>query len=153
MKKSTLLVLALFSSLAVAAPHGKGFHRAELPRGFEYLDLSEAQKAKIKEIVESQPAPAREHKRTDKQQKFAQLMAQERALMDNKQFDEQAARKMIEERRAERLADERAHAERELHMLKKRHAIFQVLTPEQQQKFRQMREKRGGKQPHRAPQR
>lgn len=64
------------------------------------------------------------------QQKMAQRQSQEQQLLNSKNFDEQAARKLIAERQ-----QERAELERELQMLQARHAAFQVLTPAQQQKF------------------
>ncbi len=68
--------------------------------------------------------------------------AAEQKLMSNKTFDEAAARQMIVERQQERLQMEREHAERELQMLKKRHAIYQVLTPAQQKQLQELQQRR-----------
>lgn len=121
-----------------------GGKRSELPRGFEELNLTDAQKAKIKAIVEAdrpaQPAAKKDH--ATFQQKMQARQTAERQLMSSKTFDENAARRMIAERQQERNSMEREHAERELQMLKKRHAIFQVLTPEQQKQFQAQQQKR-----------
>lgn len=158
MKKTTALALAvlLAGNFASAAPAGvqaaKHFHhmkgsKSELPRGFDRLNLSEEQKAKIKAIVEADRQGKQAHhaqQREQRRQQFRQnaqtRLQQERALLGSKQFDEQAARKMIAERRQARLADEVQRTERELQMLKKRHAIFQVLTPAQQQQYQNMQD-------------
>lgn len=114
------------------------FKRDGLPRGFDELGLSEAQKSKIHDIMaqhrprQPENTPARH---AEFQQKMAQRQSQEQQLLGSKNFDEQAARKLIAERQQERAELERQHAERELQMLKARHAAFQVLTPAQQQKF------------------
>ncbi|WP_325313956.1 Spy/CpxP family protein refolding chaperone [Kingella oralis] len=114
------------------------FKRDGLPRGFDELGLSEAQKSKIRDIMaqhrprQPENTPAR---RAEFQQKMAQRQSQEQQLINSKNFDEQAARKLIAERQQERAELERQHAERELQMLKARHAAFQVLTPAQQQKY------------------
>ncbi|MCG7658088.1 Spy/CpxP family protein refolding chaperone [Wielerella bovis] len=118
--------------------HGHQMKRDGLPRGFEQLGLSDVQKAQIKTIMEQnrpQKVDNQDTRRADFQQKMAQRRVQEQQLMSNKTFNEQAARNMIAERQQERAAMEKNHAERELQMLKQRHAVFQVLTPAQQQKF------------------
>ena len=114
------------------------FKRDGLPRGFNELDLSEEQKSKIRSIMaQYRPQQPENHaaRRAEFQQKMAQRQAQEQQLIGGKNFDEQAARKLIAERQQERAELERQHAEHELQMLKARHATFQVLTPAQQQKF------------------
>lgn len=109
-----------------------------LPRGFNKLNLTAAQKTKIKAIMEegrpAKPTSQEEH-RDDFRQKMAQRQAQEQQLLTNKTFDEQAAYQMIAERQQERAEMERNFADREVQMLKKRHAVFQVLTPTQQKQF------------------
>ncbi len=117
---------------------GNKFQRDGLPRGFDELDLSDAQKSKIRSIMaQYRPQQPENHaaRRAEFQQKMAQRQAQEQQLIGGKNFDEQAARKLIAERQQERAELERQHAEHELQMLKARHATFQVLTPAQQQKY------------------
>ena len=117
---------------------GNKFQRDGLPRGFDELDLSDAQKSKIRSIMaQYRPQQPENHaaRRAEFQQKMAQRQAQEQQLIGGKNFDEQAARKLIAELQQERAELERQHAEHELQMLKARHATFQVLTPAQQQKY------------------
>lgn len=114
------------------------FKRDGLPRGFDELGLSEAQKSKIRDIMaqhrprQPENTPARH---AEFQQKMAQRQSQEQQLLNSKNFDEQAARKLITERQQERAELERQHAERELQMLRVRHEAFQVLNPAQQQQY------------------
>ena len=114
------------------------FKRDGLLRGFNELDLSEEQKSKIRAIMaQYRPQQPENHaaRRAEFQQKMAQRQSQEQQLINSKNFDEQAARKLIAERQQERAELERQHAEHELQMLKARHATFQVLTLAQQQKY------------------
>lgn len=158
MKKTVALTLALLlgTNIAVAADFSSflskyGFfqhvvgQKKALPRGFDRLNLSEQQKARIYAIVEADRREYEEHQHANhRQQSFQQRMQtrkeQERRLLSSKQFDEKTARQMIAERQQERLSVQRGHAERELRMLKKRHAIFQVLTPAQQKQYQQIME-------------
>ena len=105
------------------------FKRDGLPRGFNELDLSEEQKSKIRAIMaQYRPQQPENHaaRRAEFQQKMAQRQSQEQQLLNSKNFDEQAARKLIAERQQERAELERQHAERELQMLRVRHEAFQV---------------------------
>ena len=164
MKKVTTLALALLigANFATAADpvarnhqgasaqnHHQHAKRDGLPRGFEPLNLSEEQKAKIRAIAQSdreaRPATDKSARREAAKQKMQNRREQERRLLDARHFDEQAAQKLIAERQQERLAVQQQQAERELRMLKKRHAIFQVLTPEQQRQYRQMQNEKAGK--------
>lgn len=157
MKKITMATLILLTTAGVAVaangdnlpmPHKHEKHakmherKSDLPRGFEKLNLTDAQKAKIKSIVESNK-PTLKAKKDDAsfRQKMEARRNAEQKLMSGKQFDEAAARQMIVERQQERLGMEREFAERELQMLKKRHAIFQVLTAEQQKQFQEEQQK------------
>lgn len=119
---------------------GKHHNKNGLPRGFDDLGLTDAQKNKIKSIMEkSHPAkPSADTQETRRQafmQKMQQRQAQEQQLMTSKTFNEQAARNMIAEHQQERANMEKEHAERELQMMKTQHEVFQVLTPAQQNKF------------------
>lgn len=160
MKKITIasIVFLGMAGAAVAAnnienaprPPMKGKHgkmhehhaHSHLPRGFEKLNLSDEQKAKIKAIVEANKPEAKAKKDpANFKQKMEARRQAEQKLMSGKQFDEAAARQMIVERQQERMGMEREFAERELQMLKKRHAIFQVLTPAQQKQFQEEQQK------------
>ena len=155
MKKSTILIAAaLLGSAgltAVAAgqesapqqkqhPSKPGKHKLRdgLPRGFDQLNLSDAQKNQIKTIMEAdRPAPPSDldSRRAEFREKMAKRREQENRLLGAKTFDEQAACQIIDERRKEREARDAEHAEHELNMLKKHHAVFQVLTPAQRKQF------------------
>lgn len=173
MKKLTAFTVALMmtAGVAVAAEqmqpprgepmqhengrHGKGMKgmkgdRNGLPFGMEELNLTDAQKTKIKAIMEADRAERTQNRDSNKMAQMKQKMEtyqnQERALMGSKNFDENAARRMIAER-AQQRAQERAemeknHADRELQMLKKRHAVFQVLTPAQQKQYQENQQKK-----------
>ncbi|QMT31730.1 Spy/CpxP family protein refolding chaperone [Alysiella filiformis] len=162
MKKLTALTVALMMSagVAMAASHiepapmergGKHHHgkmhgkKDGLPFGFAELNLSDEQKAKIKAIMEAdRPQSPRndEQKIAQWQKRMENQREQERNLMSHKHFDENAARKMIAQRQQEREQQRQQNGERELQMLKKRHAVFQVLTPEQQQQYQANQEKK-----------
>ena len=114
------------------------FKRDSLPRGFDELGLSEVQKNKIRDIMaQHRPQQPENHaaRHAEFQQKMAQRQSQEQQLLGSKNFDEQAARKLIAERQQERAELERQHAERELQMLRVRHEAFRVLNPAQQQQY------------------
>lgn len=156
MKKTvTLLALsaALFSTATFAHDHES--HNTHAPKAhaqimkknqamkkpfnaFEGLNLTEQQKAQIKQIQQShRPQFSAEHRKNLQaaQDKFEQHRLAEDKIITSKTFDEHAARQLIEARQQERLTMEKKRAEFELNNLKKRHAIFQVLTPAQQKQF------------------
>ncbi len=170
MKKLTAFTVALMmtAGVAVAADqvqtprgepmqqengrHGKGKRgdRNGLPFGMEELNLTDAQKTKIKAIMEADRPQRNQNIDSNKlaqmKQKMETYQNQERALMNNANFDENAARRMIAER-AQQFSQDRAEmeknrADRELQMLKKRHAVFQVLTPAQQKQYQENQQKK-----------
>ena len=149
MKQATLLAsaaaLLLSAGIATAepatnapaAPQGKAVreHRPDqLPPQLEQLNLTAAQKTKIQAIMQqNRPAP-----RGDMKQNFEQHRQQEQQLISSKTFNEQAARQLIAQEQQQR-------TEFELNRLRERHAIFQVLTPAQQQKWLEAKPHHGGK--------
>lgn len=153
------LTALLGAGMATAAPqpenrpeppkkqaHAKMRHQAGgLPHGLERLNLNDAQKQQIKRIMEQHRAdkPVKQpESRVAFEQKMQQRQQREQQLLSAAAFDEQAARAMIAERRQEREQAEAALVERELNMLKTRHAVLQVLTPDQQQQYWQQRNQR-----------
>ena len=62
--------------------------------------------------------------------------------MANKTFDEAAARRLIAEREQARAQFQQRHADFEMQQLKKRHAVFQALTPAQQKQWLESQSKR-----------
>lgn len=157
MKKSIVLTLALLlgSNFASASPEHNfahpPFHQHEhnnLPRGFEQLNLTAEQKAKIQAIVSNDINDHRNnlnHHNENNTSKINQHIQQERELLNNKTFNESAARKMVEKQMQEYLAnsskEQSKYIEQRIQMLKKRHAIFQVLTPAQQKQYQEMQDK------------
>lgn len=85
-------------------------------------------------------------KRAEFQQKMQQRRAAEQALITGKNFDEAAARRLVNERQAEfeQHAAERKQrmADMEVKRLKERHDIFQVLTAKQQKQLLENQQKR-----------
>ncbi|WP_373752714.1 Spy/CpxP family protein refolding chaperone [Neisseria weixii] len=134
--------------------HGqKMYQKGELPRDLQELNLSSKQKAQIQKIMEAnrpQQADKRQApdaaKRAEFQQKMQQRRAAEQALITGKNFDEAAARRLVNERQAEfeQHAAERKQrmADMEVKRLKERHDIFQVLTAKQQKQLLENQQKR-----------
>lgn len=134
---------------------GKEFRKGGMERGFKDLNLSEEQKTKIRAIMEEGRSQNERRRHPDEsvqgeQQRRAEAYrAAEQNLLKNPVFDEAAARNLIARRGQEMEARRRSCDEAELQQLKKRHAVFQVLTPEQQQKWLEKQQKRGGQKPQR----
>lgn len=116
-------------------PHQVAARGDLLLPGFEKLNLSDAQKTEILRIMEANRpnngARPEENMRPDRQ---AERTA-EQALLQNKTFDEAAARELIARQEEASAAHRQQHADAQLQRLKTQHAVFQVLTPEQQQKW------------------
>uniref|UniRef100_UPI00359FF854 Spy/CpxP family protein refolding chaperone n=1 Tax=Neisseria dentiae TaxID=194197 RepID=UPI00359FF854 len=113
--------------------------------------LTEEQKTKIRAIMEEGRDNRAQQPDDNRREAFRQQMenyrAAEQNLMKNPAFDEAAARNLIAQREQGMEEQRRQRAEFELQQLKKRHAVFQVLTPEQQQKWLEKQNDRGnGKQ-------
>ncbi|ASK27494.1 Spy/CpxP family protein refolding chaperone [Neisseria chenwenguii] len=141
-----------------------------LPHGFDRLDLSSRQKAKIRKILENERRERQAERSAHEEKmkaKFASLEAQHEErikkeaerqaavdkLISGKKFDEAAARRLIGEEEAESdrmIADMNAdraehkpqHEAAQLRRLKNFHAMFQVLTPKQQQQWLEQRKQR-----------
>lgn len=118
---------------------GKAFHKGGMERGFKDLNLTEEQKTKIRAIMEegrgNRAQQPDENRREAFRQQTESYRAAEQNLLKNPAFDEAAARNLIAQREQGMEEQRRLRAETELQQLKKRHAVFQVLTPEQQQKW------------------
>lgn len=111
-----------------------------MPRIFYNLNLTAAQQTKIRAIIDAErPDPMMRGSREDVRQRMLGIREQEERLLSAKNFDEQAARTVIEARRKEREAADREFAEHDLRRLKMHHAVFQVLTPAQQKQYLQNR--------------
>lgn len=147
------------------AKQGLQMHpKGELPRDLQDLNLSAKQKAEIQKIMEanraqrpdntqSQAPEGRpdmkrdgqalsEAQRAEFQKKMTERRAAEQNLISAKRFDETAARRMVEDRQAERAQRQQHQTEREIARLKERHGIFQVLTAKQQKQWLENQNKR-----------
>lgn len=134
--------------------HERNMHREDgLPRDLQALNLSSKQKAQIRKIIETnraQQAGKRQvfdaAQRAGFEQKMQQHRAAEQNLITARQFDEAAARRLVEARHAEfeqHAAEAKQRmAEKEVLRLKERHDIFQVLTAKQQRQWLENRQKR-----------
>ena len=121
------------------------FKRGELPRDLQALNLSATQKTRIQAILQEGRPAQTELSEAQRNQMRAQAQAHraaEQSLMANKTFDEAVARRLIAEREQARAQFQQRHADFEMQQLKKRHAIFQVLTPAQQKQWLESQSKR-----------
>ncbi|WP_165006931.1 Spy/CpxP family protein refolding chaperone [Neisseria yangbaofengii] len=144
--------------------HGQKMHqKGKLPCGLQALNLGSKQKAQIQKIMEAnrpQQTDSRQAlyaaNRAECQQKIQQCRASEQALITGKNFNEAAARRLINERQAEfeqHAAERKQHmADMEVKRLKERHGIFQVLTAKQQKQLLENRQKRQQERTHRKAQ-
>ena len=119
---ATAAALSMASMSAMAQPK-------DGPRGpnpaFASLKLTDAQKAQIKKINESYRSAQRpDH--ADMEKSWKNFQADRTALLKNKTFDANKARALIQQQQQQREAFELKNLERE-------HAVFQVLTPAQQE--------------------
>lgn len=157
MKKITAIAAAALLGIAGAAvaadsaanmqqpKQSREFKRGELPRDLQALNLSAAQKTRIQAILqEGRPAQTElsEAQRNQMRTQAQAHRAAEQSLMANKTFDEAAARRLIAEREQARAQFQQRHADFEMQQLKKRHAVFQVLTPAQQKQWLESQSKR-----------
>lgn len=162
MKKVTAISAAVLMGLALTAcssdkpqrgpKHEQGaqkdFKRGGLPHDLRELNLTDAQKAQIKQIME-QNRPQRDQRAApndaQREQFRSQMQAQraaENSLITNATFDEAAARNLIVQRDQNQAERQQRQNEAELQQLKTRHAIMQVLTPEQRQQWLQNQQQR-----------
>lgn len=163
MRKITAVSAAVLMGLALTAcssdkpqrdgrwegfKHGQGMHhfgkegnRGNVMRDLRGLNLTDEQKAQIKQILEqnrpqdNEPAEA---ERSEIRSQMAQRRTAENSLITSPTFNEAAARELINQQYADRV---QRHSEMELQKLKTRHAIMQVLTPEQRQQWLAKQEK------------
>lgn len=138
MKK--LLVTTLVGALVVAPvafaakSSGEGKQRGGHPamKMMKQLDLTDEQKAQVKEIMQQHKPQANAEQR--------QAMYQQRMeIITAASFDEGAAQAFIDVQQAN-------HQTRMMNMLQAQQEIYQVLTPEQQQKYQELSAKKMEKQ-------
>lgn len=112
-------------------------HKGGMHKMLRKLSLTDAQKADVKLIItkyreDGVKRPSKEQMTAHKAEMFA--------LISNANFDEAKAETLIQDK-------QQMHAQKALMHLKMQNEIFQILTPEQQQKFQQRFEqgRRSGK--------
>ena len=106
-----------------------------MPQDVQELNLSDVQKTKIRVIVQRfrpQVTSAREKQRSQYEQRVEKILRKPT-------FDEEEARSTIAKYRQENAGKKKEDAEHELQLMRQKHAIFQVLTPEQQEQYLHLR--------------
>jgi Spy/CpxP family protein refolding chaperone len=113
-----------------------GMKKGEMKGPLSQLDLTEAQQAKIKAIMEAKHGD-RKAERTQHQAERAQMDQQIQALTNARTLNSAAVN---------RLADQQAAKEKQrfIERVQTQHAIAQVLTAEQRAELAQMKEDRKG---------
>lgn len=141
---STLLGSMVFAPLAIAAPGNGGKAgcmqgRDDYPpmRMMQELDLSAAQRAQVRDIMQQFQAKGAMNQQGQKNQpgqraQRGQAMYQQRMeIISSAKFDEAAAQALVAEQAARRQGMMVDH-------LRAQQQIYQILTPEQQQKYQQL---------------
>jgi Spy/CpxP family protein refolding chaperone len=129
------LVIVLAAGIAIAQPHG-GPHGGDFDGGHmlgffaDYLDLSDAQQAQIKQII-AKEKPALEPLFKQEMQSHEQMMQ----LIQSGNFDEAKAQAIATQ-------GAQIHAQLEVQHARIFSQAYQVLTPEQKTKFTQFMAKR-----------
>ncbi|QSX37088.1 Spy/CpxP family protein refolding chaperone [Shewanella sedimentimangrovi] len=134
--------MLLGGAVAVAHEHGedRGRDRPGMHQGmrhmFRNLDLTDEQQAQIKSLMKEQrQARSEQQDESDREAHRNKMLA----LVSAAKFDENAARALIAEQ-------QQHHEEGMLNFMKLQQQVYQLLTPEQQEKFRQQfAEHRGSK--------
>jgi len=154
MKKSKKVILSVamiaaigsMSALmpAVAKMDGeRGQHRLE--RLVERLDLNDQQATEVKRLVSEHRNATQRPDKAAKDEKRQQYHTEFKAMLEAPTFNAVAVQAQLDQHRAQRQA-------RMINKLQLKHAIYQLLTPEQQTSYLNMLEKQmkrkhhGGKQ-------
>ena len=117
---------------------GRHMDQGGMHRMFEGLDLTDAQKADIKKLFADQKA-ARANSRPTKEQRLAHRTEMQ-ALMTAPNFDEVQAKALMSAQQEQRQAQA-------IERMKLHNQIYNLLTPEQQAKFKARFEAQAGKEP------
>nr|WP_320126894.1 Spy/CpxP family protein refolding chaperone [uncultured Shewanella sp.] len=117
---------------------GRHMDKRGMHRMFEGLDLTDAQKADIKKLFADQKA-ARADSRPTKEQRLAHRTEMQ-ALMTASNFDEVQAKALMSAQQEQRQAQA-------IERMKLHNQIYNLLTPEQQAKFKARFEAQAGKEP------
>lgn len=122
-------------------------HGFGLKRALARLDLTDSQQQQINQLIQqhrNERASKADGGKADSKAEIRASQQQLKALMAAAQFDEVAARQLLEQR-------QQAKLERQLAGMKLRHDIMQLLTEEQRQQLQQMQLQRRHKQQGRQP--
>ncbi|QSX40692.1 Spy/CpxP family protein refolding chaperone [Shewanella cyperi] len=138
-----LLATAMLLGGTVAVAHEHGEDRGENGPGmhqgmrhmFRNLDLTEEQEAQIKSLMKEQRQARSEQQDESERETHRSKML---ALVSASKFDENVARALIAEQ-------QQHHEEGMLNFMKLQQQVYQLLTPEQQEKFRQQFAEHGGR--------
>lgn len=146
---AVLASTAVLTTSVYAEPtHGSEHRHGEYQKGergnmhgmFKGLELTDAQKADIKKLFAEQKA-ARGDERPSKEERQAKRQAMQ-DMITAVNFDEASAKAMIAEQQAQREV-------RALAYMKMQNQIYNLLTPEQQVKFKARFDAHAGKEPRR----
>ncbi|PWF62700.1 hypothetical protein CBX96_13775 [Shewanella sp. BC20] len=118
--------------------HGDRMGHDGMHRMFEGLDLTDAQKADIKKLFAEHRA-ARSDDRPTKEERLAHR-AEMHALITAANFDEAQAKALMSAQQEKRQAQA-------IERMKMQNQIYNLLTPEQQAKFKARFEAQAGKEP------
>ncbi|MFB2663067.1 Spy/CpxP family protein refolding chaperone [Shewanella mangrovisoli] len=118
--------------------HGERMAHDGMHRMFEGLDLTDAQKADIKKLFAEQRA-ARSDDKPSKEERLAHR-AEMQALITSATFDEAQAKALMSAQQEKRQAQA-------IERMKMQNQIYNLLTPEQQAKFKARFEAQAGKEP------
>lgn len=118
--------------------HGERMAHDGMHRMFEGLDLTDAQKADIKKLFAEQRA-ARSDDKPSKEERSAHR-AEMQALITSATFDEAQAKALMSAQQEKRQAQA-------IERMKMQNQIYNLLTPEQQAKFKARFEAQAGKEP------
>ncbi len=107
-------------------------HHGGMRQMFRGLDLTDEQKTEIKSLMKEQKTAMKESRpsKEERQAKKAEFLT----LITADSFDEAKAQSMMQERQANSQA-------KKLDMLKVQNKVYQLLTPEQQEQFKENFEK------------
>jgi len=139
--KKVMLSVAMIAAIgsmsalmpAVAKMDGeRGQHRIE--RLVERLDLNEQQETEVKRLVTEHRNATQRPDKAAKAQKRQQYHTAFKAMLESPTFDRVAVQAQLDQHRAQRQA-------RMINKLELKHAIYQVLTPEQRTSYLTMLEK------------
>ncbi|MDF7676774.1 Spy/CpxP family protein refolding chaperone [Neisseriaceae bacterium ESL0693] len=113
------------------------YRHAVAANALNKLNLTTTQKKKIQQINAQYPQPARVL--TEDDRALQSLQQQRHQLLQSKKFDETRARDILSQEGKILLHKQQQRGDFELQRLKRDHAIYQVLTPQQRDQWAKQR--------------